>query len=291
MQERKIREKDYDFTIHDSLPAEGYCDGKYLPIWAGAKFEATRAAAKKIIESYPNIISKEDFWILTNKHKHTGAKGVEEKLIYSGVIITHDALLKINDTLGENRRFDQRYCTDPVPFSYGDKKGMLMFYRDERDGMFEVGEITTENCKSGYPYAMLLKRTFDRVVRRKAKILGIYSDTEVTELESLPIDPETGELMEDRSRMKESVAPKEPVGNTEPEERPILSETSDYTFQKGPWAKKKVKEVVPNVAKLVPDQKKVIQLYITNSSMVTEEDFKVCQTLKAAYEETKQKRA
>ena len=208
----EIREKDYDFTVHDQTPKEGYYKGKYLPIWPGQKFNATRDVARALLKSkeFSKVLTKDDFWILTNLHKHYAKGGIEEKLIYSGIIITHDALVKVNDTLNEDTRFDQKYCSEPIPFEYGGNKGLLMTYRDERDGMFEIGEISSENCQSGYPYAMLLKRTFDRVVRRKAKILGIYSDTEAANMEDdAPIDPETGEIAENPAIATTTVAPKE----------------------------------------------------------------------------------
>jgi hypothetical protein len=60
-----------------------------------------------------------------------------------------------------------------------------MDYRDKRDGMYEIGEISLKNCKNDYPYAMLLKRTFDRVVKRKAKLSMVYSDSEAGEFRNV----------------------------------------------------------------------------------------------------------
>lgn len=194
--------------------------GKEMKVFLSPKYESSKEAAIKLLESDAGkTLTTNDFWIQKNQSKNG------EWLIYSALIITHDALMKINATLSEDKRFDQRFCSDPVPFEYGGKKGLYMTYRDERDGMFEIGEITTDSCKNDYPFAMLLKRTFDRVVKRKANLFGIYSDAEdfspveededikpsttrgsgrrpattsipKEEDEELNADPETGEIIE-----------------------------------------------------------------------------------------------
>lgn len=198
--------------------------GKELKVILSPKYEISREAAVKLLESDTGkSLTEKDFWIQKNQSK-TG-----EWLIYSALIITHDALMKINATLSEEKRFDQRFCSDPVPFEYGGKKGLYMTYRDERDGMFEIGEITTDSCKNDYPFAMLLKRTFDRVVKRKANLFGIYSDAEdfspadedecpagkrpnpraatqsipKEEDDNLNVDPVTGEVIEDKKAAAE----------------------------------------------------------------------------------------
>ena len=62
--------------------------------------------------------------------------------------------------------------------------GSLVFkYMCNEQGIYEVGEVSKENCKNDYPYAMALKRCFDRVVLKNSKIAyaGIYSDSESDE--------------------------------------------------------------------------------------------------------------
>ena len=200
------------------------------------KYETSKQAVITLLESeVGKDLSEKDFWIQKNQSKD------KKYTIYSSLIITHDALLKINAALPEGRRFDQKFCSEPIPFSYANKVGMYMTYRDTRDGMFEIGEITTDSCKNDYPFAMLLKRTFDRVVKRKANLFGIYSDAEefctneeecdITKPEkpsrkpattSIPkeeddtqvnVDPETGEILE--SETKAESTPKKKVEEKE----------------------------------------------------------------------------
>ena len=213
--------------------------GRELKVILSSKYEISKEAAINLLESDAGkSLTTNDFWIQKNQSK-TG-----DWLIYSALIITHDALMKINATLSDDKRFDQKFCSDPIPFKYGGKEGFYMTYRDERDGMFEIGEITTESCKNEYPYAMLLKRTFDRVVKRKANLFGIYSDAEdfsqtdedecpagkrpnpkaatqsipKEEDEDLNVDPVTGEIIEDKKSAAEppKAQETEPKGNYEP---------------------------------------------------------------------------
>lgn len=142
------------------------------------KYKYSKENVIKLIEKFNGLLSENDFWILKNFNKN------KTNLFYSGLIITHEALIKINDTLSENEKFNQSYCSDPTPYEYLNKKGMFMEYRDKRDGMYEVGEISENNCKNEYPFAMLLKRTFDRVVKRKAKLSYLYSESEADEFKN-----------------------------------------------------------------------------------------------------------
>lgn len=163
-----------------------FVDGHNVDVWQTPKYLESREAAISLLESkdYGKVLTEGDFWILMNKTK-------SGKMAYTGLIISHDALIKINNALPEDRRFREEYCGNPETFEYARKKGLWMVYRDKRDGMLEVGEISTENCKNGYPYAMLFKRTFDRVVRRKANLIGLYSDSEADEFRGEIIDYET----------------------------------------------------------------------------------------------------
>ena len=199
-------------------------NGKEVRVIFSTKYETSKAAVLKLLESEAGKgLSESDFWIQKNKTK-TG-----DYLVYSALIITHDALMKINATLSPDSRFNQEYCSDPIPFEYNGKKGLYMTYRDKRDGMFEIGEITTDSCKNDYPFAMLLKRTFDRVVKRKANLFGIYSDADdftmgdedestynkippasraatttiPKEEDELVVDADTGEILEETSEATE----------------------------------------------------------------------------------------
>lgn len=169
---------------------EEYIDGQNLPVWLSPKYIASKEAAISLLESkeFGSVLCESDFWILMNKTR-------SGKMAYTGLIISHDALVKINAVLPEELRFKEEYCSEPSAYDYAGKKGMMMIYRDKRDGMLEVGEITPDNCKNGYPFAMLFKRTFDRVVKRKANMIGFYSDSEADEFKGSYIDSETGEII------------------------------------------------------------------------------------------------
>ncbi len=143
-----------------------------MEVWQSPKYQATRKFAIDLINSKKYNIEETDFWILKNKTK-TG------KMMYSGLIISHNGCLKINDNL-ENK-FDPK-CVTLDKEGYG---GSLVFtYCD--DEVYEVGEVAKNNCMNSYPYAMASKRCFDRVVLKKSKLAfyGVYSDSEAEEFRS-----------------------------------------------------------------------------------------------------------
>lgn len=151
--------------------------GKKIPVKLLPKYISTREKVIALLESdkYKDVLTEGDFWILMNFNKD------KTECYYSGLIISHDALIKVNDTLDDREKFNEKFCSDPKVCNFKGVEGLRMDYRDPRDGMFEVGEISVTNCKNDYPYAMLLKRTFDRVVKRKAKLSMVYSDSEAEE--------------------------------------------------------------------------------------------------------------
>lgn len=151
--------------------------GKKVPVTMTPKYKQTKENVISLLESdqYKGVLNDSDFWILKNYDK------AQENCYYTGLIISHDALVKVNETLPENERFSERFCSDPIVCSWKGSEVLRMDYRDNRDGMYEVGEISASNCKNEYPFAMLLKRTFDRVVKRKAKLSMVYSDSEADE--------------------------------------------------------------------------------------------------------------
>lgn len=154
--------------------------GKKMPVTITGKYKSSKEKVIALLEGekYGKILNESDFWILKNYDK--------ENCYYSGLIISHDALVKINDTLDENMKFNQKFCSDPIPTTWNGIIGFRIEYRDMRDGMFEYGEISTNNCKNEYPFAMLLKRVFDRVVKRKASLSMVYSDSEADEFREIP---------------------------------------------------------------------------------------------------------
>ena len=151
--------------------------GQSLPVWQTPKYRQSKQKAIELLESkeYKDVLSDDDFWILKNTIKNG------TMVAYSGLIITHDACLKINSVLPKEKRFKPS-CLKIEPEPY--KNGLLGTYCD--DELYEVGEVSSANCKNDYPYAMVLKRTFDRVVLKKSGIAmwGFYSDSEAEEFKN-----------------------------------------------------------------------------------------------------------
>ena len=144
---------------------------KKIPVWKTPKYEESKRKAIENIESGKYGIEESDFWILMNATK-TG------KMAYTGLIISHNGCLKINDKL--ESKFD------PASVSV-DKEGynnsLVYQYCNPEQGLYEVGEVSNDNLKNNYPYAMAYKRLFDRVVLKLSKLAysGIYSDSESDE--------------------------------------------------------------------------------------------------------------
>lgn len=147
--------------------------GQELPVVLSAKYRQSRDVAVKFIKEH-GIVGEEDFWILMNKN----AAGT--KMNYSGLIISHNGCLKINDAADEKRKFMPE-CVSVDKSGY--KDSLVFTYNNPAQGLYEVGEVSAKNCKNEYPYAMGLKRLFDRVVLKLCKLAysGIYSDSEAEE--------------------------------------------------------------------------------------------------------------
>lgn len=161
-------------------------DGKELPVWKSPKYETAKKAVIKMLESeeYKDVLDESDFWILMNRTK-TG------KMAYTGLIISHNGCLKINDTLPEELKFNpcciSYYNSDDNGKTYNDS--LIFVYsssrlgRDDKQKIFEIGEVSSKNCTNDYPYAMALKRCMDRVILKNSKLAysGVYSDSEAEE--------------------------------------------------------------------------------------------------------------
>lgn len=147
-------------------------EGQNLPVYQTPKYKEARAKAVEMIESeiYKDVLSDGDFWILMNRTKS------KDKMMYTGLIISHNGCLKINDVIS-NKVKPEKFSVDINGYN-----GSLVYtYQDEE--VYEVGEVNPKNCKNDYPYAMAFKRCFDRVVLKKSKLAyaGIYSDSEADE--------------------------------------------------------------------------------------------------------------
>lgn len=144
---------------------EGWQD---LEVWQTPKYLISRNKAIELIESKIYGLDEGDFWILKNQ----GGK----KLCYTGLIISHNGCLKINDVLPEELKFDP----ESVSFLKDASGEKVMQYISKSQKIYEFGEISSNNCRNEYPYAMVLKRLMDRVILKTSKIgfFGIYSEAE-----------------------------------------------------------------------------------------------------------------
>lgn len=171
--------KEYDFG--EKIEEYSSKQRKKIPVWISPKYTQSREKAIEIIEKYTDITAG-DFWILMNETK-TG------KMAYTGLIISHNACLKINDAMDEKMRFKPS-CM--ILDTNGYKDSLVYTYVNDEQGIYEVGEVSAANCKNAYPYAMALKRCFDRVVLKICKLAynGVYSDSEADEFRENRKEPE-----------------------------------------------------------------------------------------------------
>lgn len=162
--------------------------GKEVEVWQSPKYLEAKKKAIEIIESginHKQVLSEADFWILMNATK-------SGKMAYTGLIISHNGCLKINDALQENDRFKPS-CMSLDKDGY---KGSLVYsYSNDEQGIYEVGEVSDKNCTNAYPYAMALKRCMDRVILKSSKLAysGIYSDSEAEEFKNEPDEAQTAQ--------------------------------------------------------------------------------------------------
>ena len=142
--------------------------GKDCPVWQTPKYEVSKAKAIELLNLGDYGLQEGDFWILMN----TYANGT--KVMYTGLILSHNGCLKINDKL-----------TDPFKAEFLKREWLndSLIYEYNDGTLYEVGEVSAKNCKNDYPYAMAFKRCFDRVVLKKSKLAysGIYSEVEADE--------------------------------------------------------------------------------------------------------------
>ena len=163
-----------------------FINGRNIPVtFHTPKYKEAKAKAIELIESekYNGILLESDFWILVNSYKN------KTEAMYSGLIISHDGCLKINDALEEKDKF-RPDCVSLDKEGYSNS--LVYTYNCPEQGLYEVGEVNSTNLKqSGYPYAMAFKRCYDRVVLKNSKIAysGIYSDSESEDFSKPDTEP------------------------------------------------------------------------------------------------------
>ena len=170
-----------------------------VPVKITNKYTSSKTKALEIIEKYESI-EEADFWILMNEG--------EGQMYYSGLIMSHNGCLKLNDCLDPKLRFKPS-CMTLDKDGFG---GSLVYtYVNDEQGIYEVGEVSKGNCKNAYPYAMALKRCFDRVVLKNSKLgySGVYSESEADDFR----EP----MVEEKPKVEK---PKEEKPKEEPKEVP-----------------------------------------------------------------------
>jgi len=154
--------------------------GKEVETFLTPKYKEAKKKAIEALESdmYKSVLSESDFWILMNATKNG-------KMAYTGLIISHNGCLKINDALPAEKRFKPSCLTIDKD---GFNKSLVYTYCNDEQGIYEVGEVSDKNCTNAYPYAMALKRCMDRVILKSSKLAyaGIYSDSEAEEFKNDP---------------------------------------------------------------------------------------------------------
>lgn len=151
-----------------------YIQGQELPVWQTPKYEQAKAKAIELINSGKYGLVEADFWILMNQNSK------KDKMLYNGLIISHNGCLKINDAMPQDKKFDPKSV---IVDKEGYNGSLVYTYANREQGIYEVGEVSKTNCKNEYPYAMAFKRCFDRVVLKINKVAfsGIMSDSESDE--------------------------------------------------------------------------------------------------------------
>jgi len=144
--------------------------GKNIPVYITNKYQSAKKKAIELINEDKYGLQESDFWILMNETK-------TEKMQYSGLILSHTGCLKINDSLEDKLKFKP---SSVVVNETGYKNELVYTYINDEQGIYEVGEVSDKNCRNDYPYAMALKRCFDRVVLKNSKLAfsGVYSESE-----------------------------------------------------------------------------------------------------------------
>ena len=134
--------------------------GVECPVWQTPKYEASKKKAIEMIDKGDYGLVEGDFWILMNTYSNG------TKVMYTGLILSHNGCLKINDKLDDP--FKAEFLKKDILWINRDDANLIYEYND--GVLYEVGEASTKNCKNDYPFAMAFKRCFDRVVLKKSKL-------------------------------------------------------------------------------------------------------------------------
>ena len=165
-------EKKKEYTFGEKKQEYSTKKKELVDVWISPKYLETKKKVIEMLEKF-DYLDESDFWILMNETR-TGKMG------YTGLIISHNGCLKINDNAEEQNKFNPESVKEDK-VGYGNS--LTFTYVNKEQGIYEVGEVSQSNCKNDYPYAMAFKRLFDRVVLKISKLAfyGVYSDSEADE--------------------------------------------------------------------------------------------------------------
>lgn len=212
---KKETKKVYDF----GEKKEENIGGKKIPVeFHTPKYKEAKKKAIELLESdkYKEILEASDFWILVNTYSN------KTKAMYSGLIISHDGCLKINDVLEDKLKFRPDCMSIDKD---GFNNSLVFTYICPEQGIYEVGEVSKANCSNDYPYAMALKRCMDRVILKNSKIAyaGIYSDSEADEFTQRIEGGETP--VEETKKTTSKETPKETTTKTKKKDELMIQES------------------------------------------------------------------
>lgn len=230
------------------------------------KYIEAKNKAIELLESdkYKGILEASDFWILVNTYSK------KTKAMYSGLIISHDGCLKINDVLEEKLKFKPECMSIDKD---GFNNSLVFTYICPEQGIYEVGEVSKDNCKNDYPYAMALKRCMDRVILKNSKIAysGIYSDSEADEFTKRIDGEETP--VEETKKTTSKEAPKETATKTKKKDELMIQESQVEIIKKLYTAE----ELMPLMKHI--GKKKITELTLLEaSSLIKRKDNKTKET-------------
>lgn len=219
---KKETKKVYDF----GEKKEENINGKKIPVeFHTPKYKEAKNKAIELLESdkYKGVLEASDFWILVNTYSN------KTKAMYSGLIISHDGCLKVNDVLEDKLKFRPDCMSIDKD---GFNNSLVFTYICPEQGIYEVGEVSKDNCKNDYPYAMALKRCMDRVILKNSKIAysGIYSDSEADEF-SQRIDGEE-KPVEETKKTTSKETPKETATKTKKKDELMIQESQVEIIKK-----------------------------------------------------------
>lgn len=191
--------------------------GKRVPVKMTNRYTQSKKKALEIIEKYDSI-EEADFWILMNEG--------ESDMYYSGLIMSHNGCLKLNDCLEFKLRFKPS-CMTLDKDGYGES--LVYTYINDEQGIYEIGEVSKGNCKNPYPYAMALKRCFDRVVLKNSRLgySGVYSESEADDFKE-PLNNLKEEPKEEKPKQtKKKAEPKKAEPKVETPAKPTMQMTPE----------------------------------------------------------------